>query len=186
MSTKPKSWSPVQDTYCPFVESIPRIVTYSHQPCNLRGNVLNMCVKKVLFYGNQTWAVVTEDVQRLDQMNLWCVLERSHSSGSSPIAPWSQFYQWHAVLEPTEVPWTHDTMMDEISWAKKATMHYVNGRQPRDWLRKRLCDAICADTKSLNLSNEDANNRAAWRRAIKPKKMIQHADVLRAHVDSGR
>ena len=77
-------------------------------------------------------------------------------------------------------------MMDEIAWPKKATMHYEDGREPRGRPRKRLCDAIYADTKSLNLSNVDPNNRAVWRRAIKPKKSVQHAGVLRTHVDSGR
>ena len=65
-------------------------------------------------------------------------------------------------------------------------MHYIDGRQPRGRPRKRLCDLICADVKSLNLSNEDANNKAVCRRAIKPKKSMQHAGVLPAHVDFGR
>ena len=39
-------------------------------------------------------------------------------------------------------------------------MHYVHGRQPRGQPRKRLCDVICVYMKSLNLSNEDTNNRA--------------------------
>ena len=29
------------------------------------GNLLNMCVRKVLSYGSETWPVVTEDVQQL-------------------------------------------------------------------------------------------------------------------------
>ena len=32
---------------------------------NLRGNVFNMCVRKMLLYSSNTWPVVTEDVQRL-------------------------------------------------------------------------------------------------------------------------
>ena len=78
--------------------------------------------------------------------------------------------------------------MDHDAWPKKATMYYVDGRQPIDLQRckhKRLCDVMCADMKSLNLSNKDANNRAVWTRAIKPKKLIQHAGVLPVHVDSG-
>ena len=65
-------------------------------------------------------------------------------------------------------------------------MHCIDGRQPRGRPRKRLCDVICADMKWLNLSNEDANNRAVCWRAMKPKKSMQHAGVLPAHVDSGR
>ena len=80
----------------------------------------------------------------------------------------------------------HLTRMDDDAWPKKAAMHYVDDRQPRGPQQpKRLCDMIHADMKLLNLSNEDASNRAVWRRAIKPKKVIQHAGVLLVHVDSG-
>ena len=44
---------------------------------------------------------------------------------------------------------------------------------------------IRVDVNSLNLSNEDANNRA-MERAIKPKKLMKHAGVLPAHVNFGR
>ena len=65
-------------------------------------------------------------------------------------------------------------------------MHFVDGRQPRGRQHKRLCDVIHADMKLLNLSNEDTNNRAVWKRAFKPEKLIQQAGVLHVHVDSGR
>ena len=79
----------------------------------------------------------------------------------------------------------HLICMDNDAWPKRATMHYVDGRQ-LGRPHKRLCDVIRADMKLLNLSNEDENNRAVWRRAIKPKNSIQHAGVLPTHVDSGR
>ena len=75
--------------------------------------------------------------------------------------------------------------MNEDAWPKMAAMDYIDGRQPRGQPHKRLCDVICADMKLLNLSNEDANSRAVWRKAINPEKLIQHAGVLLAHVDSG-
>ena len=80
----------------------------------------------------------------------------------------------------------HLIRMGNGAWSKKATMYYEGGRQPRSRPRKRLYVVILADIKSLNLSNEDSNNRAVWRKAIKPKKLIQHAGVLPTHVDSGR
>ena len=76
--------------------------------------------------------------------------------------------------------------MGDNASTKKDTMHYVDGRQPTGWPRKMLCNAIRADMKSLNISNEDANNKALWGRAIKPEKLTQHAGVLPAHVSSGR
>ena len=80
--------------------------------------------------------------------------------------------------------------MDDDAWPKKATVHYTDGRQLRGRPRKRLCDMIRADMKSLNLSNEDANSRTVWRRAIKPKNLIQHEGVLPPppppHADFGR
>ena len=158
----------------------------------LRGNVYNMCVRKVFLYGSETWPVVTEDVQRLvtadsgmirwicdvalkDRIPTTDLLFRFGLSSINEMLRWNRL-RFHG----------HLLRMDDNAWPKKATMHYVDGRQPRGRPRKRLCDAIRVDMKSLNLSNEDANNMAVWRRAIKPKKMIQHAGVLPAHVDSGR
>ena len=51
----------------------------------------------------------------------------------------------------------HLIPMDDDAWPKKATMHYIDGRQPRGRPCKRLCDVIHADMKSLNLNNEGAN-----------------------------
>ena len=64
-------------------------------------------------------------------------------------------------------------------------MYYVDGREKRGQSSKRLYDEICVDMKSINLSNEVINNRPVWNKAIKPKKLIQHAAVLPANVDSG-
>ena len=75
--------------------------------------------------------------------------------------------------------------MDDEALPRKTTMHYVDGKQPRNRPRKRLCDSISVDMKSLNLSNEDANNRTVWSTAIKTKKSIKHAGILPAYMDSG-
>ena len=45
---------------------------------------------------------------------------------------------------------------------------------------------IREDMKSLNLSNEDAKHMAVWSSAKKPKKLIKHAGLVPAIVDSGR
>ena len=117
-------------------------------------------------------------------MDLWCVLKdripttdlllRLGLNSINDMLRWNRL-RFHG----------HLIRMDDDIWPKKATMHYIDGKQPRGRPRKRFCDVIRADMKSLNLSNEDANNRAVWRRAIKPKKSIKHADGLPAHVDSG-
>ena len=80
----------------------------------------------------------------------------------------------------------HLIRMDDDAWPKKATMHHIDGSQPRGRPRKRLYDVINTDMKSLNLSSDNAYNRAEWRSAIKPKKKIQHVGVLPAYVDNGR
>ena len=45
---------------------------------------------------------------------------------------------------------------------------------------------IRVDMKSLNLSNADDIYGAVWNGAIKLIKLVQHARVLPAQVDSGR
>ena len=74
---------------------------------------------------------------------------------------------------------------------KRATLHEINVKQPRGRPSKRLSDVIAADMKELKLSEQDADNRADWRRFIKPgekakktRKKIQHnRGVLPTSVD---
>ena len=149
-----------------------------------KGNVFNKSVRQVLLYGSNTWPVVTKDAQQLVTADSGMVRWIFGVSLEDRIND-NQFYQWHATLEPTEVPWTLDIYDDNALPKKTATMHNVDGRQPKGQPSKRLCGVIHVDMKLLNLNNEDTNNRAAWSRAIKPKKLKQHADALPIHLDSG-
>ena len=47
-----------------FQELLP-VLTNCAIRTKLRGNVDNMCVRKMLLYGSKTWPVLTEDVQHL-------------------------------------------------------------------------------------------------------------------------
>ena len=56
--------------------------------------------------------------------------------------------------------------MDDDVWPKKLPcIMLMADNQKVDYVR--AFDVIRVDMKSLNLSNDDANNRAVWRRAIK-------------------
>ena len=82
--------------------------------------------------------------------------------------------------------------MENDVWPKKVSSYDIYGKQPRGRPCKRLCDVVAADMKTLNLCDDDALERAAWRRVIKPamqkekekKKKIQHnIGVLPTYVD---
>ena len=47
-------------------------------------------------------------------------------------------------------------------------MHHNDDRQPRGRPCKRLSDLVAVHMKTVNLCNEDAHERAAWRRVLKP------------------
>ena len=114
------------------------------------------------------WRVLEDNIPTTD------VLLRLGLSSINEMLCWNQLRFHRDLLH-----------MNDDAWPKKTTMYHVDGRQPRGRPRKSFCDVIRMDIKSLNLNNEDANNRAVWRRAINPKKLIQHAGVLPIHVDSG-
>ena len=50
--------------------------------------------------------------------------------------------------------------MDDDAWPKMVKFQNLDGTYPRGRPRKRLYDVINEDIKILNLSNEEANNRA--------------------------
>ena len=140
----------------------------------------------MLLYGSQTWPVVIEDVTADNGMIRWicgvplkdCIpttdlLLHLGLSSINGMPRWNQLRPHGDLL-----------CMDDDAWHKKATMYYVDGRQPRVQPCKRGYDVIRVDMKLLNLSNEDTYSRAVWSRAIKPKKLIQCAGILPTHVDS--
>ena len=63
----------------------------------------------------------------------------------------------------------HLLHMNDGTYPKKATMHYVDGRKPRCRPHKRLCDVTRVDLKSLHQSNQGAKTRAVWIRALSSK-----------------
>lgn len=52
--------------------------------------------------------------------------------------------------------------MHNDEWPKKVGLHHADGRQTRGRSHKILNDVLSADFKSLNLSTENADNRAEW------------------------
>ena len=174
-----------------FRELLP-ILTNRAIRTKLRGNVHNACVRKVLLYGSETWPVLNEDIQRLvtadngmtrwicgvslkDQIPSADLLSRLGLDSIKDVLRWNRL-RYHG----------HLLRMDDDVWPKMATMFHVEGSQPKGRPRKRLTDVLKADMRALNLSNEDANNRGKWRKAVKPVPKIQHVGVLPAHVDPGR
>ena len=175
-----------------FRELLP-ILTNRGIQLKLRGNIFNACVRKVLLYGSETWPVINEDVQRLvtadSGMIRWIcgvslkdhipsadLLSRLGINSIKDVLRWNRLrYHGHLIR------------MDDNVWPKKAILHHIDGKQPRGRPCKRLSDLVAADMKTVKLCDEDALNRATWRRAIKPevnKKKIQHnIGVLPTYVD---
>ena len=132
-----------------------------------------MWATNVLLCGSQTWPVVIEDVTADNGMIRWIcsvplkdyipttdLLLHLGLSSINGMPCWNQLRSHGHLL-----------CMDDDAWHKKATMYYVDGRQPRGQPHKRVYDVILVDMKLLNLSNEDTYSRAVWSRAIKPKKV---------------
>ena len=180
-----------------FRELLP-ILTNRGIKLKLRGNVFNACVRKVLLYGSETWPVVNDDVQRLvtadsgmirwicgvslkDHVSSADLLLRLGLNSIKDVLRWNRLrYHGHLVR------------MEDDVWPKKVSSYGINGKQPRGRPCKRLCDVVAADMKTLKLCDDDALERAAWRRLIKPgvekekvkKKKIQHnIGVLPTYVD---
>ena len=90
-----------------FRELLPVLTNHAIQT-KLRGNVCNICVRKVFLYGSVTlWlnSAISYYWHWGDQMNLWCVLERFHFNGESPFAPRS-----HLAIRFCS--WTDEDSMD--------------------------------------------------------------------------
>ena len=120
MLTKPKTWSQSRTTvsthivswWKAFQELLPILTNFGIWT-KVWGNVYNMHVRKVHFYGSETWPVLNGDVQKLvtadGGMIRWiCGVSSKDCTPTTDLllclSGLSSINE--SALEPTEVPWT--------------------------------------------------------------------------------
>ncbi|KAI8481620.1 hypothetical protein Bbelb_406210 [Branchiostoma belcheri] len=141
-----------------------------------RGHVFNSCVRSVMLYGSETWAVSTEDLRRLDRcdnaMIRWiCSSRLADRVSSDQLRCRLGVSSLREILRYNRLRWYgHVQRMDPQNWPRKVMTMPVEGRNPRGRPKKRWIDSIREDVKNLKLQKANPLDRSSWRAAIRPKR----------------
>ncbi|KAI8520792.1 hypothetical protein Bbelb_005460 [Branchiostoma belcheri] len=165
----------IKSAWKSFHELLPILADRSIPFIN-RGHVFNSCVRSVMLYGSETWAVSTEDLRRLDRcdnaMIRWiCSSRLADRVSSDQLRCRLGVSSLREILRYNRLRWYgHVQRMDPQNWPRKVMTMPVEGRNPRGRPKKRWIDSIREDVKNLKLQKANPLDRSSWRAAIRPKR----------------
>ena len=139
-----------------------------------RGHIFESCVRSVMLHASQTWPVTVEGVSRLirndNTMIRWiCSTKLADRVPSEQLRSRLGLSSLEDALRWGRLRWFgHLERMDDECWPKKIVHINVDGSYPRGRPRKRWMDNVSSDLKHLRLEKTLAQDRVAWRKAIRP------------------
>ena len=136
------------------------------------------CVRSVILYGSETWAVKEEDIRRLKRtekaMIRWmCGVSLNDRRGAVTIT--GEELRERLNLECIEVVmrrgrlrwFGHVARMEEDNWVQRVRSINVEGAVARGRPKKTWDEVIQNDLRVMGLNRETARDRAGWRAAIR-------------------
>jgi hypothetical protein len=138
----------------------------------IKGKIYRACVRSVMVYGSETWAMRVEDMNRLERtermMVRWmcgvtlkdkkCNMELLDRLGLESIAE---------VVRKNRLRWFgHVERMDAENYVSACREIEVAGSRGRGRGRKKWKECVDDDMRRLGLKKETAQDRAVWRSAI--------------------
>ena len=139
----------------------------------LKGKLYAACVRSVMVYGSETWAMKEEDVRRLErtemQMVRWmCGARLKDEIRSSELRNRLGIDSIVNHLRTNRLRWFgHVKRADDNNWIKQCQNVLVPGRCGKGRPRKRWNDNIKEDPRKLEINENLASDRDAWKIAIK-------------------
>ena len=139
----------------------------------MKGKLYAACVRSGMLYGSETWPVKEEDVCRLErtemQMVRWmCNVSLSDRRPSEELRNRLGIESISCVMRQMRLRWFgHIERMDNNNWVGKCRSFEVDGARGRGRPRKTWEQVIHGNLRKLRLEKGLAQDRNAWRSAIK-------------------
>jgi len=146
-----------------------------------KGRMYQACVRSVMLYGSETWAVKECDLQRLERNDMrmirWiCNVSLKDRKPSSELRERLGIECIKSCIRKSRLRWFgHVERQHDDSWVKKCRDISVNGRQARGRPRKTWNDNVTMDLRQLGLKRSLAQNRSEWKVAIHTR--LTHASM---------
>ena len=138
----------------------------------VRGRLYEACVRCVMLYGSETWAVKDEDLDRLDRNDMrmirWmCNTSLKDRKSSGELRSRLGIHSIRDVIQARRLRWFgHLERMEGDNWVSKCRDLVVPGTKPRGRPRKTWQEVIRTDMRQKNLRPELPQSRSDWKSVI--------------------
>lgn len=146
-----------------------------------KGRVYQACVRSVMLYGSETWALKESDLQRLERNDMrmirWmCNVTLKDRKSSLELRGRLGLDSIRNCIRTGRLRWFgHVERRDDDSWVKKCREIVVVGRQERGRPRKTWNQVVANDLRALKIDRDLAQNRIEWKIAIEnPSNPCKH------------
>ena len=153
-----------------FRELLP-ILTNRTLSLKTRGNIYSACVRSVMLYASECWAIRNEDRARLMRndkaMVRWiCRVKANDLVSSETLYERLCIPHLDCILRQNRLRWAGHVHRS-TSWTKRCQTIQVEGNRPRGRPRKSWKETITEDLRAWNLTIDMAENRSAWREKLR-------------------
>lgn len=143
-----------------------------------RGYVYRSCVRSILLYASETWALKVEDLHRLERnensMIRWiCSVKLSDRNPTKELRQMLGICDIASQVQYNRLRWFGHLERMGDKWPNSIRSFEIVGEIPRGGQKKKWIHNINKDLADLNLSANLTVNRSEWRKRIKP----QHDEV---------
>ncbi|XP_057314216.1 uncharacterized protein LOC130655471 [Hydractinia symbiolongicarpus] len=154
-----------------FRELLP-LLTSRVLSIEVKGKLYEACVRSVMLYGSETWAVKQEDLDRLERNDMrmvrWmCKASLRDRKSSDELRSRLSLCRIKDVIQIRRLNWLgHLERMEEDNWVRKCRDLIVPGAKPRGRPRKTWQEVIRTDLIERKLSLDLTQSRSDWKRVI--------------------
>ncbi|XP_057312797.1 uncharacterized protein LOC130654265 [Hydractinia symbiolongicarpus] len=154
-----------------FRELLP-LLTSRVLSIEVKGRLYEACVRSVMLYGSETWAVKQEDLDRLERNDMrmvrWmCNASLRDKKSSDELRSRLSIRRIKDVIQVRRLNWLgYLERMEEDNWVRKCRDLIVPGAKPRGRPRKTWHEVIRTDLIERKLSLDLTQSRSDWKRVI--------------------
>jgi hypothetical protein len=149
------------------------ILTRKGLSLKVKGRVYGACVRRVMLYGSETWAIKEENTQRMERtemqmVRMMCGTRLLERKRNEELRGWLGLESVRKVMRRGRLRWFgHVMRRGEDDWLKKCMNLEVGGTRRPGRPRKTWEEVVRRDMRDLNLNREMALDRAEWRRVVR-------------------
>ena len=159
-----------QSAWGKFRELLP-LLTNRYITIKTHGKIFNVCVRSVLLYGSECWAMRKEDKARLERndraMLRWiCGVKISDRVSLDSLYQRLGIAPLTTLLRSRRLRWFGHVSRSD-GWINQCRKFDARGKRGKGRPRKSWNDVIQDDINSWNLNKDNALDRVTWRSDVK-------------------